>query len=77
MGRGPTRAELRGLVRDVILQYLSENPDATYESALPAIRDRLKSDFRFSPFLLVLLQLAAVLLPLILRLFNKDVPDDA
>lgn len=62
---------MRGVVRDYILEYLRDNPDATVESAMPAVKDRLKEDFGASPWLEIILLLAETLLPLLIELLTK------
>ncbi len=66
----------RGVVRQMITEYLSVNKDATLSSATPAIKDRIRGEFGSSPWLELLLKLVDVLLPLLLELFSSDDDDD-
>lgn len=69
----PRRFQMRGIVRDYILDHLKENPDATVESAMPEVKDRLKEDFGASPFLAIILVLVETLLPLLIEMLrNRD-----
>lgn len=74
------RFQMRQYVKDYILEYVCENPGCTVESALPAIKDRIRSDHkhdeRKAAMLGVLLQLVAILLPIILELFGEQEFDD-
>lgn len=69
--RKPRRFQMRGIVRDYIFDHFKDNPDATVESATPAVKDRLKEDFGASPWLPILLLLVETLLPLLLELLTK------
>lgn len=66
------RAQLRGLVRDYCVEYITENPGATNEEAIPAVKDRIRGDFGSSPWVEILLVLVEVLLPILLELLGKN-----
>ena len=73
--RRPSRVKMRSLVRDYLLDYMEDNPDATEADAIPAVKDQIKDDFEGSPFLEFLLALIEILAPLLIPLLLKNPPE--
>lgn len=72
MKRRPHPAELRQIIRDEFFAYRSRGGSMRTEDAVPAIRDRIQEEYGESDYILVLLELVAVLVPLLLKLFSKE-----
>ena len=71
MSNAVRRFQIFTIVRDYFFEYQSEETELTVESALPLIKGRIRSDFRESSFLELLLLTCDQQIPLFVRLFKK------
>ena len=67
----PSRVKLRSLVRDYVLDYMEDNPEADEADVIPAVKDQIQDDLKGSPFLGFLLALVEILAPLLIPLILK------